>query len=282
MNATLWIDQWDHFAMEHQEEWAEQEEQECALNDLERDTEVVYRAHLIRRQEDKLLANSKEAATKDLLPERWVAHAERQAGTTPRKDGVSSTRMSTTLYPDWVLSQAGKRTSPDMPQPYQTPREGAGRCLTLEEELDASSMFNPLQSSQGAEGPQMPPHYSETPTPIPQFDIAKVGVLPRISPITDQENALLKVTPGSPVMRAAPPGLDQGQGGSGRSSCSDSPMSLGSPALGSSLTLALKVHTQPVTPSTFSGWEGLPRSTVEEEEEEMDAAESNDTDQAKD
>ena len=29
MNATLWIDQWDHFAMEHQEEWAEQKEQEC-------------------------------------------------------------------------------------------------------------------------------------------------------------------------------------------------------------------------------------------------------------
>ena len=69
MNATLWIDQRDHFAMEHQEEWAKQKEQECALNDLERDTEVVYRVRLIRRQEDKLLADSKEAAAKDLLPE---------------------------------------------------------------------------------------------------------------------------------------------------------------------------------------------------------------------
>ena len=68
MNATLWIDQRDHFAMEHQEEWAKQKEQECALNDLERDTEVVYRARIIRRQEDKLLADSKEAAMKDLLP----------------------------------------------------------------------------------------------------------------------------------------------------------------------------------------------------------------------
>ena len=212
MNATLWIDQWDHFAMEHQEEWAEQKEQECALNDLERDTEVVYRARIIRRQEDKLIANSKEAATKDLPPERRVARAERQAGATPRKDGVSSTSMSTTLYPNWVLSRAGKRTSPDTPQPYWMPREGTGRCLTLEEELDASSVFNPLQPSQGAEGPQMPPHYSETLTTIPQFDIAKVGVLPRMSPITDQENALMNVAPGSPVRRAAPPGLDQGQG----------------------------------------------------------------------
>ena len=204
----LWIDQRDHFAMEHQEEWAEQKEQECALNDLERDMEVVYRARIIRRQEDKLIADSKEAAAKDLPPERRVARAERQAGATPRKDGVSSTSMNTTLYPDWVLSQAGKRTSPDTPQPYRTPREGAGRHLTLEEELDASSMFDPLQPSQGAEGPRMPPHYSETPTTIPQFDIAKVGLLPRMSSITDQENALLNVAPGSPVRRAAPPGLD--------------------------------------------------------------------------
>ena len=66
MNTTLWIDLRDHFAMEHQEEWTEQKEQECALNDLERDTEVVYRARIIRRQEDKLIADSKEAAAKKL------------------------------------------------------------------------------------------------------------------------------------------------------------------------------------------------------------------------
>ena len=69
MNATLWIDLWDHYAMEHHEEWTEQKEQECTLNDLERDTEVVYRARIIRRQEDKLIADSKEAAAKNLPPE---------------------------------------------------------------------------------------------------------------------------------------------------------------------------------------------------------------------
>ena len=69
MNTTLWIDQRDHFAMEHQEEWAKQKEQDCALNNLERDTEVVYRAHIIRRQEDKLITDSKEAAAKDLPSE---------------------------------------------------------------------------------------------------------------------------------------------------------------------------------------------------------------------
>ena len=161
------------------------------------------------------------------------------------------------------------------------PREDAGGRLTLEEELDASSVFDPLQWSQGAEGPQTPPHYSETPIYIPQFDIAKVGVLPKMSPITDQENALLNLAPGSPVMPTAPPGLGQGKGGSRRSSCSFSPMSLGSPTVGLSLALAIKVHTCPGTPSTFSGWEELPRGAVEEEEE-MDAMENDDADQATD
>ena len=218
-HEQMWIDQRDHFSMEHLEEWAEQKEQECTLNDLERDTEVVYRARIIRMQEDKVLADSKEAAAKDLPPEQRAARAERQAGATLRKDGMSST-----LYPDWVLSWACRHMSLDMPQPYRTPREDTGRRLTLEEELDASSVFDPLQLSQGAEGPQTSPHYSETPTYIPQFDIAKVGVLPKMLPITDQENALLNLTPGSPLMHATPPGLGRGKGGSGPSSCSGSPM----------------------------------------------------------
>ena len=271
MNATLWIDQRDHFVMEHLEEWARQKEQNCTLNNLERDTEVVYRARIISRQEEKLLTDSKEAAMNNLKPERRTVHVERQASVMPQKDDVSSTSMSATLYPDWVLSWAGKRTRPDMPQQYQMPREDTSGCLTLEEELDASSVFDPLQSSQGAEGPQTPPHYSETPTHIPPFDIAKVGVLPKMSAIMDQENTLLNVTPGSPVRHAAPPGLGQGQGGSGHSSCCGSPMSLGSPALGSSLTLALRVHTRPGTPSALGRQEELFRDAVEEKEE-MDTA----------
>ena len=59
-------------------------------------------------------------------------------------------------------------------------------------------------------------------------------------------------------------------------------MSLGSPAIGSSLALAIKAHTCPGTPLTFGGWEELPRGAIEEEEEEMDAAENDDANQAKD
>ena len=58
-------------------------------------------------------------------------------------------------------------------------------------------------------------------------------------------------------------------------------MSLGSPAVGSSLALAIKARTCPGTPSTFGRREELPRGAIEEEEE-MDATENDDADQAKD
>ena len=147
------------------------------------------------------------------------------------------------------------------------PREDASGDLTLEEELDVASMFDPLQlASQlsqqdtqhcstpdttiGAEGLRTPLHYSDTPAIVPPFDLAQVGILPKMLPMTDRENELLNLVPGSPVMCTAPPGLSQGRSRSGHSLCSRSPMSLGSPA-GTSLALALKVLTRPVTPAMF-------------------------------
>ena len=84
-----------------------------------------------------------------------------------------------------------------------------------------ASIFNPLkpdsQSSQpdtqgcsasdstlGAEGPRMPLHYSKAPAMIPPFDLAWVGILPKMSPITDQENELLNFTLGSPITHTTP------------------------------------------------------------------------------
>ena len=139
-----------------------------------------------------------------------------------------------------------------------------------------SSQLDPQHCSKpdttlGAEGPRTPPHYSKMPASIPPFDLAQVGILPKMSPMTDQENALLNMVPGSPVMRTAPPGLGQGQSRSERSSCSGSPMSLGSPAGTMSLALALKVRTHPVMPTMFGRREELPR---DHDEKEMDAAEN--------
>ena len=121
MHATLWIDQRDQFAEEHVEEWEAQKAQTCALNDLEWDTEVIYRARIIKRQEDKVLTNSKEAAAKKLPPDRQAARAKKQASAMPRKEDVSSTSTGATLYPDWFMRCRTKPTGCDVPRPYQMP-----------------------------------------------------------------------------------------------------------------------------------------------------------------
>ena len=286
-HASLWLDIWDQFAEEHLEEWETQKFRAVALNDLEWDTEAVYRARVIKKQDDKACANSKEAAAQELPPERWAAHAGRQASTMPTKVDMSSTNAGVPLYPNWIVRNKTKPAGHDTPRPYRAPKEDAGDGLTLEEELDVASIFDPLkpdsQSSQldtqgcsasdstlGAEGPRTPLHYSKAPAAIPPFDLAQVGILPKMLPITDRENELLNLAPGSPITCTAPPGLNQGRSRSERSSYSGSPMSLGSPAGMASLTLALRVCTRLVTPAIFSSRREPPAHNVEEE---MDAAE---------
>ena len=122
---------------------------------------------------------------------------ERQACSTPTKVDVSSTNAGVPLYPNWVLRTKTKPTDRDTPRCYRVPIEDADRTLTLDEELDAVSVFNPLQlssqSSQqdtqhhstpnsplGAKGPRTPPHYSDTPAVIPPFDLAQVGIPPKM------------------------------------------------------------------------------------------------------
>ena len=213
---------------------------------------------------------------------------ERQAGATPMKADATSTSTGAALYPDWFMRSKTKPIGCDTPMRYRMPSVDAGGDLTLEEELDAASMFDPLQlasqSSQldtqhcsmpdttvGAEGPRTPPHYSNMPAIIPPFNLAQVGILPKMSPMTYQENELLNLAPGSPVTCTAPQGLSQGRSRSGHSSCSGNPMSLGYPA-GTSLVLALKVRTHPVMPTMFDSREEPPRDG---NEEEMDTAEDN-------
>ena len=62
-HAMLWLDIRDQFAEEHLTEWEAQKSQTRSLNDLKRDTEVIYQPRIIKRQDDKAIANSREAAT---------------------------------------------------------------------------------------------------------------------------------------------------------------------------------------------------------------------------
>ena len=68
-HASLWLNVRDQFAEEHLEEWEAQRSWTTGLNDLERDTEAVYRAHIIKRQDNKERADSKEAAAEELPTE---------------------------------------------------------------------------------------------------------------------------------------------------------------------------------------------------------------------
>ena len=200
---------------------------------------------------------------------------------------MSSTNAGVPLYPNWVVRNKTKSTGSDVPRRYRAPKEDADRNLTLDVELDAASVFDPLQlasqssqldtqhcstpsSTLGAEGPRTPPHYSDIQAVVPPFDLAQVGILPKMSPMTEQENELLNLVLGSPVMHTAPPGLTQARSRSECSSYSGSPRSLGSPAGTTRLALALRVRTRPAMPAIFSSRRWTP---TDDSKEEMDATE---------
>ena len=159
----------------------------------------------------------------------------------------------------------------------------------LEEELDAKSVFDPLlglgsQSSQplgsqcsaspdtttGAAGPK-----TLLPT-IPPFHLALLGLPAPMSPVTAGKNALLGLAPGSPVKSLALPGIGRGVRLLGWSSCYNSPMSLGSSAIASSLALALKVHAHVPTPALLDDakTDSSSEDSNSSDEEDMDAADN--------
>ena len=193
---------------------------------------------------------------------------------------MSSTNARVPLYPNWVVRSTTKPAGQDTPTRYQAPRENVARTLTLSEELDEASVLDPLQlefqssqpdtaDSSGAEGPKTLLHYSDVTSNVPPFDLAQLGILPKMSPVTKQENDLLNMVPGSPIKHAPSPGLSQIRNKFEHSSYSRSPMSIGSPTGTSSLVRALQVRTCPTTPAIFSGRRQSPTLVVEEE---MDAA----------
>ena len=207
---------------------------------------------------------------------------------------VASSSSQADLYPNWVRTPVTKPWGGDQPRPYRMPRQEADRDCTLEEELDTKSVLDPLfglesQSSQplgsqssasldtttGAAGPKTPPHFSNTLPTIPPFDLALLGLPALMSPVTVGENTLLGLALESPVKSSAPPGIGRGARVLGQSSCFDSPMSLGSPAVTSILALALKVYACVPTPALLD--DAKTDSSSEDsssDEEDMDATDN--------
>ena len=84
----------------HHAEWEGQKLLTHSLNDLECNTEVIYWEHLMKRENDELAADSREATAKELPPDRQVACAERQARAMPRNPDVASSSSEADLYPN--------------------------------------------------------------------------------------------------------------------------------------------------------------------------------------
>ena len=209
----------------------------------------------------------------------------------PTNPDVAPLSSQAALYPNWVRAPVTKPQGSDQPRPHRMPRQEADRNFAFEEELDAKSVFDPLlglgsQSSQpldsqpstspdtttGVAGPKTLPHFSETSPTIPPFDVAFLGLPAPMSPVMAGKNALLNLAPGLPVKSSALPGIGHGVRVSGWSSCSDSPMSLGYPAVTSSLTLASKVHARAPMPALLDA--RTDSSEDSNDEEDMDATDN--------
>ena len=63
----------------------------------------------------------------------------------PTKVDLSSTNAGVPLYPNWTVRNKTKPAGRDSPRPYWAPKEDASNGLTLEEELDVASLFDPLK-----------------------------------------------------------------------------------------------------------------------------------------
>ena len=190
------------------------------LGPLEHDTELTYHGCLTRRQAEMDAANSREEKAKKLPPECQVLCEERKLQATPVRTDMCLAGMESSLYLNGTWKEDTKPKGMDKARPYRMPKEEAKDKLTLEEELDAKSVFDPLApSSQSSEapssqprdelspgsdaaGPNTLPHYCEGPITIAPFDVSVLGIPNKstaLSPVTDHENALLNLAPGSPV-----------------------------------------------------------------------------------
>ena len=113
--------------------------------------------------------------------------------------------------------QDTKPKGADKASPYKMPKDEAMKeKISLEEELNAKSVFDPLAtSSQLSEaspgsnvaGPKTLPHFSETPISIPPFDVSILDIPNKsaaLSLVMDHENTLLNLAPGLPVKGMGP------------------------------------------------------------------------------
>ena len=125
---------------------------------------MAYWERLVKRAEDKAVADSREAAAKELLPDQQAARMERQAPATPTNPDVTPVTSQAALYPNWVQAPITKPQGSDQPRPYKMPRQQTDRNSALEEELDTKSVFDPLASQSTQPSDSQPSSWLDTTT----------------------------------------------------------------------------------------------------------------------
>ena len=239
------------------------------MGTLEHATEDAYCRRLDKRQAESNATNSHKEEAKKLPQECQAAwNLQKQQATPAREDLCPASTESSFLYPHWQVRESTKLPKADKACPYKAPKDEKEERISLDKELDAKSVFDPLApSSQSSSlpgsqlelaGPKTLPHYAERgPMSIAPFDLSLLNVLASdtsllgsnayTSLVTEQDNTLLGLAPGSPKKSSmgffcVPRGSISGRGLE-HTSCASSPMSIGSPTglgRGAALAKALK------------------------------------------
>ena len=88
-------------------------------------------------------ADSKEEEAKKLPLEHQVAHEEWKQQAMPARMDLIPTGMESSLYQNWWCMRDTKPKNIEKASPYKMPKEEAEEKLSLEDELDADSVFDP-------------------------------------------------------------------------------------------------------------------------------------------
>ena len=169
------------------------------LNDLEVATQQLWQDWMQADEINTKRRQAKQAASRDLPPERRAAQLEREKQA--KITGLQTPTQTEDRYPGWV-AEVRKKPGADTPTPYQTPGD-LRRAMNTDEqnatigvELGTKDVIDPLASlaSRSSPGPQTPPQFMDADVDIPSI------ALPAASPVTHAEDQLLEADPDSPML----------------------------------------------------------------------------------
>ena len=147
------------------------------MNDLEQATEHLYECSLEAKAHHNERRAKAEANNAQLPLERQLARKQMQEQA--KVTGIVMPSTDDSKYPLWHCQPQHKTSSPDIPQPYATPKEMSAACCDamINKELGSENVYDPLQSRNAlpTPGPRTLPVYGEDTATIPPIHIPTLG-----------------------------------------------------------------------------------------------------------